>query len=44
MEKTKKSKLVIVHLILMVLLCVISIVSAIIFFTGNIPSGFETSK
>jgi hypothetical protein len=44
MEKTKKSKLVIVHLVLMVLLCVISIVSAIIVFTGNIPSGFETSK
>ena len=44
MEKTKKSKLVIVHLILMFLLCALSIVSAVIIFTGNIPSGFEASE
>ena len=44
MDKAKKSKLLLVHLVLMVLLCIISIVSAVIIFTGNIPSGFETSK
>ena len=43
MEKLGQSKLKIVHLILMILLCVMSIVSAGIIFTGNIPSGFETS-
>ena len=44
MEKAKTSKLVIFHLVLMVLLFVLSIVSAVIVFTGNIPAGFEASK
>ncbi len=43
MKKSGKSKLIIVHLILMALLCIVSIVSAVIIFTGNIPAGFETS-
>ena len=32
-----------VHLGLMALLCLVSIASAIIIFTGNIPAGYETS-
>lgn len=44
MEKTKKTAPLIAHVALLALLCVLSIVSAIIIFTGNIPSGFEASE
>ena len=44
MEKTKKTAPLIAHVVLLGLLCVLSIVSAVIIFTGNIPSGFEASK
>ena len=43
MEKVKNNKLMTIHLILMGLLCILSIVSAGIIFSGNIPSGFDTS-
>ena len=42
MEKGKYSKLMVGHLIVMAALCLMSIASAIIIFTGNIPSGYET--
>ena len=44
MEKAKKKAPLIAHVVLMGLLCALSIVSAIIIFTGNIPSGFEASE
>ncbi|MBQ7699904.1 MAG: hypothetical protein IJT49_06140 [Clostridia bacterium] len=44
MEKSKKKAPLIAHVVLMGLLCALSIVSAIIIFTGNIPSGFEASE
>ena len=44
MEKTKKKASLIAHVALLSLLFILSIVSAVIIFTGNIPSGFETSK
>ena len=44
MEKTKKTAPLIAHVVLMALLCILSIVSAVIIFTGNIPSGFEASE
>ena len=43
MDKGKFSSLKKVHMCLMVLLCLVSIASAIIIFTGNIPTGYETS-
>ena len=43
MEKTKKTASLIAHVVLLGLLCILSIVSAVIIFTGNIPSGFEAS-
>lgn len=44
MEKTKKTAALIAHVVLMALLFVMSIVSAVIIFSGNIPSGFEASE
>ena len=44
MEKTKKTASLIAHVVLMALLCIMSIISAVIIFTGNIPSGFEASE
>ena len=44
MKKTKSSAATIAHVCLMALLCILSIVSAVIIFTGNIPSGFEASE
>ena len=43
MKEKKLSAALICHLVIMALLCVVSIISAVIIFTGNIPSGFETS-
>ncbi|MBQ1898697.1 MAG: hypothetical protein II163_05975 [Ruminococcus sp.] len=44
MEKTKKTASLIAHVAVLALLFVLSIVSAVIIFTGNIPSGFEASE
>lgn len=44
MENINKSKLMTVHLGLMGLLCLISIISVGIIFSGNIPSGFDTGQ
>ena len=44
METTKRPAALIAHVALMALLCVMSIISAVIIFTGNIPSGFEASE
>ena len=44
MEKTKKTAPLIAHVTVMALLCILSIASAVIIFTGNIPSGFEASE
>ena len=44
MGNVRKSKLLLVHTILMALLGIMSIASAVIVFTGNIPEGFEAGK
>ena len=44
MKNSKKTASLIAHVAVLALLCVLSIVSAVIIFTGNIPSGFEASE
>ena len=44
MKNSKKTASLIAHVAVLALLCVLSIVSAVIIFTGNIPSVFEASE
>lgn len=44
MNTNKKSNLMIAHLALMAVLCLISVISVGIIFTGNVPAGFDTGS
>lgn len=44
MDTKKKSNLMIAHVALMAVLCLISVISVGIIFTGNVPAGFDTGS